>query len=311
MTLSGELVRVTVAAMKIFLWVALLIGPVLARGQVTVSVGVPEPSYLVYEAAPVVVSVRNITGRTIELRGDDTESWLSFVITDSGGRTVPRTGRVPEAGTVLIPPGDTVRRTFNLTPLYELRERGTYRVRAEVTTEAIHAVSAPVKLTLLNGQEIWRQLVGLSRAGHGEEYLHYLLLLKRGERETQLYISVQDDHASVVYGMYSLGTFVGLGQPTARVDARGNLHVLHRNGGRTYGYHEIAPDASIVAQGNYSEIQSKPELVTGADGFVTVSGGEKLVAQSDRILTDEELNPPPPPPPPKKKSWWPFRRRDK
>lgn len=297
--------------MKQLLVAALLWGPVIAGAQVTVSVGVPESSYLVYEAAPVVVSVRNITGRTIELRGDATESWLSFVVTDSAGRVVRGTGRVPEAGTVLIPPGDTVRRTFNLTPLYDLRERGTYRVRAEVTTEAIHAVSAPAKLTLLNGQEIWRQLVGLSRADHGEEYLHYVLLLKRGERETQLYVSVQDDQAGMVHGMYSLGTVVGLGQPTARVDARGNLHVLHRNGARTYGYHEIAPDASIVAQANYSEIQSRPELVTGADGFVSVQGGEKMVAQADRILTEEELNPPPPPPPPKKKSWWQRTRREK
>lgn len=292
-------------------WVALVVGPALALGQVTVSVGVPETSYLVHEPVPVVVSVRNITGRTIELRGDETESWLSFLITDAGGRTVPGTGRVPGAGTVLIPPGDTVRRTFNLTPLYELRERGTYRVRAEVTTEAIHAISAPAKLTLLSGQEIWRQLVGLARPEGGEEYIEYRLLLKRGERETQLYVSVQDEQAGVVHGMYSLGTTVGVGQPTARVDARGNLHILHRNGARTYGYHEIAPNASLIAQANYSEIQSRPELVTGADGFVSVVGGEKLVAQTDRILTAEELNPPPPPPPPKKKSWWPFGQRDK
>jgi hypothetical protein len=142
--------------------------------------------------------------------------------------------------------------------------------------------------------------------------MEYRLLLKRGERETQLYVSVQEEQAGVVHGMYSLGTTVGLGQPTARVDARGNLHILHRNGARTYGYHEIAPNASLVAQANYSEIQSRPELVTGADGVVSVVGGEKIVAQTDRILTAEELNPPPPPPPPpKKKSWWPFGRRDK
>jgi hypothetical protein len=312
MALCGAKWRATVAGMKWMGWpVALLLGPLAAWGQVTVSVGVPDSSYLVYEAVPVVVSVRNITGRTIELRGDATESWLSFLITDAAGRVVPGTGRVPEAGTVLIPPGDTVRRTFNLTPLYELRERGTYRVRAEVTTEAIHAVSAPAKLTLLNGQEIWRQLVGVTRPDGSEEYLHYLLLLKRGERETQLYVSVQNDRAGVVEGMYSLGTVVGVGQPTARVDARGHLHVLHRNGARTYGYHEIGPDASLVAQANYSEIQSRPELVTGADGFVSVQGGEKLPAQRDRILTEEELNPPPPPPPPPRKSRWLFGRREK
>ncbi len=304
----------TSPVMKILmrLWVLMLVAvPVVTQAQVTVSVSTPADNYLVYETVPVVVTVRNITGRTLELRGDEKESWLSFLVTDGSGREVLSTGKVPEAGTVLIPPGDSVSRTFNLTPLYELRERGSYRVRAEVTTEAIHVVSLPTRVNLFNGQEIWRQTVGIAAPGDKtDSYRLYRLLLKRGTDGTQLYVSVEEDKAGVVHGIYSLGTIIGLGEPAARVDTRGNLHVLHRNGGRTYGYHEIGPDAALVEEANYAELQSAPELVAGGDGMVTVQGGQKMVPASERILTPEELNPPPPPPAKPTKKWWQFWRSD-
>ena len=266
---------------------------------------------MLFESIPVTVTVRNFSGHTIDLANQGGAPWLNFLITDVSGATISPVGNRPAPDSAKIAPGRIVSVAANLLPHYDLRQHGTFIVRAVVEGEGIHALSAPTRFTIINGREIWRQTIGLPRAEGetNEEYRTYSLLLRRAEHNEVLYAGVQDEAHDLIYGMVPLGDFIELGEPSARVDNNnGHLHVLFRSGPRSIGYAEIAPDAKVVKHVVYSDILSVPKLVAGSDGAVIVHGGEQVYPHLERVMTDEELKPRPPPPakPPKKKWWWPF-----
>lgn len=266
-----------------------------AAAQLQVSVKLPSDTFLLYEAVPVTVQLRNTTGRTLELIEDPAAPWLDFLILDARGRLVPSTAHARTWGDVLIPPGDTVQRTFNITPWYELRQRGQYRIQAEVRTEALYAISAPARFVLLTGHEIWRRSFGVTSLGDQPVvYQTYRLLLKRSGSGSVLYAQIEDEARQVIRSMLPLGPYIPFGEPQANVDSRGALHVLHRNGPETFAYHEIAPTGEIIAQQFYSELTGPPRLETQPGGLVTVLG-DRLQPAMERVLTQEELSPPPPP----------------
>jgi hypothetical protein len=200
--------------------------------------------------------------------------------------------------------------TVNLLPHYDLRQRGTFTVRAVVDGGGRHVLSPPIKFTIIKGREVWKQTVGLPVAAGetNEDYRTYALLSRRAEHNEVLYASVQDDPRKLVYGMFPLGETISVGEPSAMIDNAGHLHVLFRSGPRSRSYAEVDPNAKVVKRAVYSDVFSVPQLVADANGTVVVRGGEQTYPRVERVMTDQELRPPPPPPekPPKKKWWWPF-----
>jgi hypothetical protein len=212
---------------------------------------------------------------------------------------------------VAVKPGHSESITVNLLTHFDLRQRGVFTARAVVEADGVHTLSPPVKFTIINGREIWRQTVGLPLA-EGEtnqQYRTYSLLSRRSAYDEVLYAGVQDEPHGLVYGMIPLGTVIALGEPSAKADAIGHLHVLYRNGPRSINYDEIGPDGRIVKRFVYSDIMSVPELVAQNDGGVTVQGGEQVYPHVERVMTDEDFRAAPSViPKPKKHThwWWPF-----
>jgi len=261
---------------------------------------------LLYESIPVIVTIHNFSGRTIELGGPENVHWLSFLIADDAGETMSEVGTRPVLEAVQIPPGRTLSRTFNLLPYYDLRQRGIYTVRAVVDSAGARAFSPPVKFTIFNGRELWRQTVGLPvpPGETNEEYRVYSLVTLRVGHSDLLYLGVQDEAHNLVYGMVPLGQSLSLSEPTARVDPAGNVHVLYRSGPRSCGYAEIDPEARTLKRLVYSDLFSTPQLVARDDGSVVVLGGEQTYPRVEHVMSDKELNPPSPPEKPRKKKWW-------
>jgi hypothetical protein len=283
--------------------------PVNARAQLAVQLSMDRETLMLFESIPVVVTVQNFSGRTIEVRGRGETPWLDFLVSDEGGATIAEVAKMPALEPLIIPAGRTVSRTFNLLPYFDLRQRGTFTVRAVVDNEGVRAISSPVKFTLMNGHELWRQTAGLPPAtgSTNEEYRTYSLLTLRVGRTSTLYVGVQDEEQGLVYGMIPLGESLALGEPSARTDAAGHGHVLYRSGPRSYSYAEVDPAGNTAKRAVYSDLLSVPRLTTDDDGSVSVLGGEQTYPRQERVMTDAEVNPPPPPAkPPKKKWWWPF-----
>jgi hypothetical protein len=290
---------------------AVLAMPSGVRAQISVQVKMERDTLILFESIPAVVTIRNFSGRTIELANQGETHWLNFLITDETGASLSPVGDTFTTEPIRVEPGRTENIPVNFLTHFDLRQRGVFTARAVVEADGVHVVSPPVNFTIINGREIWRQTVGLPLA-EGEtnqQYRTYTLLLRRNSYDEVLYAGVQDEPHDLVYGMIPLGVFIALGNPTAKTDGIGHLHVLYRSGPRAISYDEIDADARIVKRIVYSDIMSTPQLVAQDDGVVTVQGGEQVYPSLERVMTDADLQPAPSViPKPKKRGhwWWPF-----
>lgn len=289
----------------------LLAVPWSARAQVSVQVKMDRDTLILFESIPADVTIRNFSGRTIEFANRSTAPWLRFLITDEAGANITPVGNALASEAVMVKPGQTESITVNLLTHFDLRQRGVYTVRAVVDADGVQAISAPVKFTIINGRESWHQTVGLPLADGetNQQYRTYSLLSRRSAYDEVLYAGVQDEPHGLVYGMIPLGNVIALGEPSAKVDAVGHLHVLYRSGPRSISYDEIDPDGRIVKRLVYSDVMSAPQLVMQNDGGVTVQGGEQIYPRVERVMTDEDFRAPPPvisKPKKHKHWWWPF-----
>jgi hypothetical protein len=290
---------------------ALLAMPSGVRAQISVQMKTDRDSFILFESIPAVVSIRNFSGRTIELANQGETHWLNFLIADEAGATLSPVGDVIVTEPVKVEPGHTQSISVNLVTHFDLRQRGVFTARAVVETEGVHAISPPTRFTILNGREVWRQTVGLplTEGETNQQYRTYTLLLRRSSYDEVLYAGIQDEAHALVYGMIPLGNAIAMGNPTVKVDSVGHLHVMYRSGPRAISYDEIDPDAKIVKRLVYSDVMSVPQLVAQDDGVVTVQGGEQVYPRLERVLTDADLQPPAaviPKPMKHKHWWWPF-----
>ncbi|MEI6085268.1 MAG: hypothetical protein WCS70_13335 [Verrucomicrobiota bacterium] len=292
--------------MRGFLLFFLSVG--IASAQLSVQIRASKDMYLVYEGIPVTVSIRNYSGRTIQLENTGETSWLKFVITDESNNAVPATAEFVAGEAVLIPAGQTISRVIDLLPFYQLRSRGTYRVQAAVTGGGMVASSPQLNLILINGREVWTQTIGLPMVDSTqEEYRVYSLLARREGTKEQLYVGLRGEPSGTVFSLVPLGPCLSTSDIQARLDKEANLHVIFQNGPRSYGYVQINTGAKVVTRAAYSDYLSTPGFQE-TNNLLVVVGGEQTYPRPERILSDDEVNPPPPPPKPKpKKKWyWPF-----
>jgi len=59
-----------------------------ASAQLSVQIRAPKDTFLVYESIPVTISIRNYSGRTIQLENTGVTSWLKFQVTDEQNQFV-------------------------------------------------------------------------------------------------------------------------------------------------------------------------------------------------------------------------------
>ncbi|MCG3150682.1 MAG: hypothetical protein PCFJNLEI_04173 [Verrucomicrobiae bacterium] len=286
----------------------LLVSAGIASAQISVQLRAAKDTFLVYESIPVTVTIRNFSGRAIQLENSDATSWLRFVVTDENNQNVSVTAEFVAGESVLIPAGQTVSRVVDILPYYDLRRRGNYRVQVSVTSGGVVASSTPASLAIINGRELWTQTVGLPVVeGVPEEYRIYTLIARREGDRDQLYVSVRGEPSKTIFSLVPLGPCIAPTGLQGRIDQEAHLHVLFQNGPRSYGYVRIDPAARLATRAAYSDYTSLPELQVRENSIVVV-GGEQTYPRQERLMTDEELEPPPPPPAPapKKKWWWPF-----
>jgi len=283
--------------------VVAVLGAATAPAQVAVQLRAEKDTFLLYEPIPLTVAIRNQTGRTLSLTNSTETPWLDFLVTDESGRMIKAAEVIESEENVLVPPGGTLSRKVDVMPLYEIRRRGSYRVKVRVRQGEMDAVSTAVNFAVVEGRELWSQTCVLGN----DEHRTYSLTVGRTGRDEVLHVCVRDEPKGLVYGLIALGKLLPLVPPEARIDREGNLHVLYQGAPHSFGYVRVDPLAKVIDRMVYSDVASMPRLTVDG-GTVAVRGGTQTHPHPERIMTEAELNPPPPPPPPapKKKWWWPF-----
>jgi hypothetical protein len=288
----------------------LLAVPSGVRAQISVQVKMERDTLILFESIPAVVTIRNFSGRTIELANRATllaqlshygRSWREPV---SRGRCVRDGTGQDRTG----PHAEHFRE-----PVDAFRSSAAGRLyRASRGRSGRSACDIPARQ--LHHHQRSRDLAanGWPAVGEGEtnqQYRTYSLLLRRNSYDEVLYAGVQDEPHNLVYGMIPLGDFIALGNPTPKRTASVICMCCIAADRAPSATMKSIPTRRIVKRVVYSDVMSEPQLVAQDDGVVTVQGGEQVYPRLERVMTDEDLQPPPSviaKPKKHKHWWWPF-----
>lgn len=113
--------RTTHTGRRLFALVICLALSSMAHAQISVHLDADRDEFLTYESIPITVSLRNVSGRNIQIEEVDGQSWLDFFVTDDRGESIPATDKTVAGGSALIPAGQTVGHRVDLVSLYQLR----------------------------------------------------------------------------------------------------------------------------------------------------------------------------------------------
>lgn len=256
--------------------------PSAARAQVQVDVKLRRRTFLPYEPIEVILSISNLAGRDLVFQNSDDKQWLDLqVLTADGEHEMAATDPDFNLSTLVVPAGQTIKRSLDIGPHFALRDPGGYRLRASIYLPEAEQYfpSNFAAFDLSVGRTIWRQTVGVppgdSPTGGGLRTMS-LITLRLPDRQT-LYVRVRDDAAGITYTTQSLGRMlVSAEEPQVALDAANHLHVMHLVVPRTYLYTEINLDGTRVTQQVFvgESARKHPVLAKGPGGRVAVVGGQ-------------------------------------
>jgi hypothetical protein len=255
---------------------AFLLALTTAHAQIEVNLSLRRTLYLVYEPLIVTVSIRNLSGAELTLSDTPKNRWFGIIVDTVDGQPIAPNNPNYSNEPVQIAPGQTVRRSVNITPLFPLGEFGTYRIRATVYAQTFNRFfsSPPLGFEITEGRKLWEQDVGVppGSGAQGQTRL-YTLLAHRLPSATMLYLRVQDPERGVIYCTSQLGRFVSFGNPSVLLDRGNGVHILHNMAPREYLYSHFNIDGKVQKQQAYREVTSRPVLVEDGETGVAVLGG--------------------------------------
>lgn len=265
-----------------------LFGATSACAQVKVEISFERPDYLLFESVEAKVRVSNLMGEPLDMaRMSGGKPWLNFYITTSDDDQINRTEKEWKSPAMTLLPGEVKSLSINLMPWFLIRDTGDYRVVAEVTNRGNTYASRPAKFNVVNGPSIWSQEYTAppdpkdpAKAMRPRFYSLHLHKIKEGH---QLYLRIQNPEAHRVYCTLSLGDIVNYGDPKARIDRMGNIHVMQQSGTRIFTYNEYSPMGKRLQTRFFSNVSSPPTMVASSDDETMIVGGEELFEKDNEV----------------------------
>ena len=255
----------------LFRLVALCAFAASASAQVDVKLQVERKSFVAGESVPVTVTVTNQSGQDLIFQGTRGGAWIDFTVTS--GRGVPMTPASNAAfGSMKVPLGQAMARSFDLRQLFSLTQMGNYSVYAVIrlpgqTREGF--MSNRVSFNLDNAAPYWTQRVGLS--GKSGQTRDFKVLNYNNGKRSLLYAQVVDVRTGSALQTHSLGEYLSFSKPSVTVDNRQTMHVLYMTAPTVWTHARVSPDGALLG-GEYHRGTGggAPLLVTARDGIVQV-----------------------------------------
>ena len=249
-----------------------------ARAQIAVDISIKQRLFIRHEPILATITVTNQTGRDITLADARESQWFSFQISSEGDHFVP-----PRNPDYHLPPlpmraGETLKRTVNLSELYDLGDFGIYRIRANIYfAEADKYFSSkPTHVDITEGRIMWRRTAGVpsGQKNAGQTHIFSLLAHQHGEQNT-LYISVEDQDQGTVFCTSTLGRIIDGAAPEIQFDSSNNLYILHLVAQRTFVLTKISVNGEYLGQTTYTAPKTRPTLRKLPDGTLQLIGGHR------------------------------------
>ena len=246
------------------------------EAQIQIDLKLRRFQYIAYEPIMATLTITNLAGRSVELRGADGQPWLGFEVTASEGQPISQVAADQSPLTLKIEAGGRVNRKINLTSLYPVHDFGAYHVRAHIYFADLGKFfySQPKVFEVTGARSVWQRTVGIPENARGPGKTRtYSLLTNRFPDHTSLYVQVEDKDSGIVYATYSLGRSVAFGEPQAELDRANQLHVLHCAAPRSWSYSRVGLNGELLTRSRFAETKTHPRLRHAPDGRIFVAGG--------------------------------------
>ncbi len=264
-----------------------------ARAQIAVEISIKQRLFILHEPILATVSVTNQTGRDIILADSRQGQWFGFQISSEGDHFV-----APRDPDYHVPPlplraGETLKRTVNLSELYDFGDFGIYRIRANIYFAAMdkYFSSKPTHVEITEGRVMWRRNAGVpgNAKNAGQTHIFTILAHQHGEQNL-LYVRVEDQDRGTVFCTSPLGRIIDGAPPEIQFDSGNNLYVLHLISQRSFVLTKIGVNGEYLGQSHYSAPKTRPSLRKLADGTLQIIGGHR----EEPVSTNPADLPPPP-----------------
>lgn len=243
----------------------------IASAQIQVNLRLSKKSYLSGEPVPATITLTNLSGQDLTIRGSARDPWLDFIIKSNRGVPLVMAAK-PAFGAVNLPAGRSVAKSVDLAQLYSLGELGNYTIYSIVRlpdqrTDGFQ--SNRHQFTISTARPYWSQVVG-----YGNDAREFRLLQFSGNRKTELYAQVAKAKDGKVVATHALGEVLIFRKPTVTVDGSLRMHVLYLVTPSIWGHVQVDRTGKFLGRDLYKNPDSGfPSLAKSGAGEVLVVGG--------------------------------------
>jgi hypothetical protein len=253
------------------------------NAQINATLRFPHETYLAGEQVVVTLTVTNLAGRDITLKGGVTEeSWCLVQVNAMRGEAPNYRSNPPVIPPLSIPAGETVSRTIPLHEFFELPSTGQYRAKVSISYGAsrIQFVTPAAFFNMDPGHKIWSTTVGVpeGQPTAGAARIFSVLSLQRREGMF-LYARLENQDNGIHYTPYFLGRMLAAVAPQMQIDRENNLYVLHATSDDTYILSQVDVATGRSGQAVYrskTPRAGRPSLSRQPDGRLAISGGIRV-----------------------------------
>ncbi len=289
-------------SLSLFLFIAS--GPVLSAqiGGVTVELKLEQDQFLPNEDLIASVRVINLSGQKL-LLGKQPD-WLTFSVEARDNYVASKIADPPVEGELGLESSLAATRRVNLTPYFNFRQVGRYKVTATVRLPEwnLQASSVPKTFDVISGTKLKEIEFGVplppGQSNSRPEMRKYVLQQSTYLKQLKLYFRLTDISGSRTFRVYPIGLMTSDKEaPEAQVDRGSNLHVLHKIGARSFNYSVFNPEGEMTTRQTYEYAENRPRLRGDVEGNIFVGGGARRVAANDLPVRIVETPTPEPPTP--------------
>ena len=247
------------------------------HAQIQVGLSVKRRFFVVYEPIIATITITNRSGRDVPLTDADSQHWFGFEIVRGNGEIIAPINPNYEMSPLVIPAGQTVKRSVNLNALFPVHDFGLHRIKAAIYFAPMqkYFVSPQVNIELSDGKVIWQQTVGVPDGVKGAGGTRKMSLLTfRQDDKNILYVRVEDANDGTIYCTTPVGALINETQPQIQIDFNNQLHLLQVVGPKTWAYSRIGTNGEWLGQDIYVSTKTRPTLRRDGASEVSVVGGE-------------------------------------
>lgn len=254
-----------------------------SNAQINATLRFPHETYLASEQVIVTLTVTNLAGRDITLKGGVTEeSWCLVQVNAMRGEAPSYRSNPPVIPPLFIPAGETISRTIPLHEFFELPSTGQYRAKVSISYGASRTqfVTPAAFFNMDPGHKLWSTTVGVpeGQENAGTPRLFSVLSLQRKEGMF-LYAKLENQNDGSHYPPYFLGRMLAAVTPQMQIDRDNNLYVLHAASDDTYILSQVDVASGRSGQAVYrskTPRAGRPSLSRQPDGKLAISGGIRV-----------------------------------